>query len=187
MKLWIIREDDTKLQQEFGWDPVQKVCDCMHSPSFISLHNCENAKFWLYVAKELMVLDLEGTDSAERKQNRSNFERQTSLMALTLSEVLIINMWASDIGRSTGMNVDTLRAILEANLRLFAPNSKTLLLFLIREQSPDETQFGVTPSSQLKVRSITFCRYFRSIHCMHTLTVYTANDRKRFDINLERY
>eukprot|EP01083_Nonionella_stella_P020617 57183_1 len=101
-------------------------------------------------ARDLMVLDLEGTDSAERKQNRSNFERQTSLMALTLSEVLIINMWACDIGRSTGMNVDTLRAILEANLRLFAPNTKTLLLFIIREQSPDETQFGVTPAAQLK-------------------------------------
>jgi len=101
-------------------------------------------------ARDLMVLDLEGTDSAERKQNRSNFERQTSLMALTLSEVLIINMWASDIGRSTGMNVDTLRAILEANLRLFAPNSKTLLLFLIREQCPDETQFGVTPAAELR-------------------------------------
>jgi len=101
-------------------------------------------------ARDLMVLDLEGTDSAERKQNRSNFERQTSLMALTLSEVLIINMWATDIGRSTGMNVDTLRAILSANLRLFAPDSKTLLLFLIREQSPDESQFGVTPSAQLR-------------------------------------
>lgn len=96
-----------------------------------------------------MVLDVEGTDSAERKQNRSNFERQTSLMALTLSEVLIINIWASDIGRSTGMNVDTLRGILRANLRLFAPNSKTLLLFLIREQYPDESQFGVTPAAEL--------------------------------------
>eukprot|EP01083_Nonionella_stella_P314687 1134646_1 len=102
------------------------------------------------VARDLLVLDLEGTDSAERKQNRTNFERQTSLMALTLSEVLIINMWASDIGRSTGMNVDTLRAILQANLRLFAPNTKTLLLFIVREQSPDETQFGVTPAAQLK-------------------------------------
>jgi len=101
-------------------------------------------------AQDLMVLDLEGTDSAERKQNRSNFERQTSLMALTLSEVLIINMWAQDIGRSTGMNVDTLRAILEANLRLFNPDSKTRILFLIREQSPDETQFGVTPAAELQ-------------------------------------
>eukprot|EP01084_Bolivina_argentea_P116449 206912_1 len=101
-------------------------------------------------ARELMVLDLEGTDSAERKQNRSNFERQTSLMAMTLSEVLIINMWASDIGKATGMNVDTLRAILEANLRLFQPNTKTLLLFLIREQHPDEHAFGVTPEKELE-------------------------------------
>lgn len=35
-------------------------------------------------------------------------------------------------------------------MRLFAPNSKTLLLFLIREQCPDENQFGVTPAAQLR-------------------------------------
>ncbi len=91
-------------------------------------------------------MDLEGTDSLERTKNRQNFERQTSLMALTLSEVLIVNMWASDIGKQTGMNVDTLQTVIEANLRLFAPNNKTLLLFLIREQSPDENAFGVTPA-----------------------------------------
>lgn len=93
-------------------------------------------------AGEILVLDLEGTDALERGKNRGNFERQTSLFALTLSEVLIVNMWANDIGRSSGMNVDTLKAILEANLRLFSQKSKTLLLFLIREQNPDETQFG---------------------------------------------
>ena len=37
------------------------------------------------------------------------------------------------------MNVDTLRTILEANLRFFNPDSKIRLLFLIRQQSPDET------------------------------------------------
>jgi len=96
--------------------------------------------------KNVLVMDLEGTDAIERKLNRGNFERQTSLMALTLSEVLIVNMWANDIGRASGMNVDTLRSILEANLRLFSPNAKTTLLFLIREQSPDESQLGVTPA-----------------------------------------
>ncbi|MCP4465987.1 MAG: hypothetical protein GY813_04445, partial [Halieaceae bacterium] len=59
---------------------------------------------------DILVLDLEGTDSAERDVNRGNFERQTALMALTLSEVLIINLWSSDIGKAAGMNVDTLRS-----------------------------------------------------------------------------
>jgi len=44
--------------------------------------------------KNVLVMDLEGTDSVERKQNRGNFERQTSLMALALSEILIVNVWA---------------------------------------------------------------------------------------------
>ena len=99
---------------------------------------------------KILVLDLEGTDSSERKTSRGNFERQTSLMALTLSEILIINMWSNDIGRASGMNVDTLKSIIAANLRLFSPNSKTHLLFLIREQNSDETQPGVTPKIKLK-------------------------------------
>ena len=101
------------------------------------------------IASDLLIMDLEGTDALERKANRGNFERQTSLMALTLSEVLIINMWAQDIGRAAGMNVDTLKSIIQANLRLFAPNSKTRLLFLIREQNPDDTAMGTTPAAVL--------------------------------------
>jgi len=101
-------------------------------------------------AKHLMIMDLEGTDSIQRTKNRGNFERQTSLMALTLSEVLMVNMNTNDIGRAAGMNVETLRSVLEANLRLFSPNTKTLLLFVIRDQSTNESLPGVTPAKELE-------------------------------------
>ncbi|ETO26930.1 hypothetical protein RFI_10202 [Reticulomyxa filosa] len=94
-------------------------------------------------------MDLEGTDSIQRTKNRGNFERQTSLMALTLSEVLMVNMNTNDVGRAAGMNVETLRSVLEANLRLFSPNTKTLLLFVIRDQSSNESVPGVTPAKVL--------------------------------------
>jgi hypothetical protein len=43
-------------------------------------------------------MDLEGTDSGERGEDRTTFERQTILYGLALCEVLIVNMWEHDIG-----------------------------------------------------------------------------------------
>jgi len=95
-------------------------------------------------ARDIVCLDLEGTDSAQRKENRHNLERQTALFALTITELLIVNMWSNQVGLASGMNIETLRAIVEANLRLFTPDSKTILLFLIREQPSNENQPGTT-------------------------------------------
>jgi len=101
-------------------------------------------------AREIVCLDLEGTDSAQRKENRHNLERQTALFALTITELLIVNIWSNQIGLATGMNIDTLRAIVQANMRLFNADSKsaskTVLLFLIREQ-PSRDNPGATPKS----------------------------------------
>lgn len=95
-------------------------------------------------ARDIVCLDLEGTDSAQRTENRHNLERQTALFALTITELLIVNMWSNQIGLASGMNIDTLKAIVQANLRLFTPDSKTILLFLIREQ-PTRNNPGATP------------------------------------------
>jgi hypothetical protein len=43
--------------------------------------------------RDLVIMDLEGTDSGERGEDRTTFERQTSLYALAVAEVLLINMW----------------------------------------------------------------------------------------------
>merc|ERR1719334_1416609 len=42
------------------------------------------------------------------------------------------------------MNIDTLRSIVQANIRLFDPQSKTVLLFLIRDQPSNDNQPGTT-------------------------------------------
>ena len=51
-----------------------------------------------------LVMDLEGTDSVTRGQERHPFERQSALLALSVAEVLIINMWQHDIGRYVASN-----------------------------------------------------------------------------------
>lgn len=86
---------------------------------------------------ELCIMDLEGTDSAERGEDRGSFERQTGLFALALAEVLVINTWYHDLGRYTASNIGILKTIFEINLQLFKTGSKTTLLFLIRDFETD--------------------------------------------------
>lgn len=101
--------------------------------------------------KDLVVMDLEGTDSGERGEDRTTFERQTALYALAVAEVLIINMWEHDIGRYTASNYGILKTVFEVDLQLFhnstasaskkeAP-SKTTLLFIIRDHIEEDTPF----------------------------------------------
>ena len=51
------------------------------------------------IEKNVLVFDIEGTDSKERGEQRLTFEQTTSLLALAISDVVLINMWATDIGR----------------------------------------------------------------------------------------
>ncbi|MES1917374.1 MAG: hypothetical protein MHM6MM_009106, partial [Cercozoa sp. M6MM] len=60
-------------------------------------------------ATKLLVLDVEGTDSMSRGDERDSFERQSALLALALAEVLVINMWFTDIGRYTASNIAILQ------------------------------------------------------------------------------
>ena len=41
----------------------------------------------------LLIFDLEGTDSKERGDIGKTFEQSTALFALALSDVLVVNMW----------------------------------------------------------------------------------------------
>lgn len=85
----------------------------------------------------LLVIDLEGTDGLERGDNQS-FERQLSLFGLSVADVLIINMWAVDVGRHNAANLSLLRTIFEMNLRLFhhegyKKDEKPTLLIVLRD------------------------------------------------------
>lgn len=85
----------------------------------------------------LLVMDLEGTDGLERGDNQS-FERQLSLFGLSVADVLIINMWAVDVGRHNAANLSLLRTIFEMNLHLFhhegyKKDEKPTLLVVLRD------------------------------------------------------
>lgn len=85
----------------------------------------------------LFVLDFEGTDGIERGEDQ-NFERQLSLFALSVADILIINMWAVDVGRFNAANMNLLRTVFEVNLQLFSHGSyvkeeKPTLLVVLRD------------------------------------------------------
>ena len=43
--------------------------------------------------KKVCILDIEGTDSRERGEDKTVFEQTTSLFALAIADLLIVNMW----------------------------------------------------------------------------------------------
>ncbi|KAJ1509482.1 Dynamin-like GTPase that mediates homotypic ER fusion [Coelomomyces lativittatus] len=86
--------------------------------------------------KNILVLDLEGTDGRERGEDQ-DFERKSSLFALAIAEVVIINMWENMVGLYHGANMALLKTVLEAHLQLFQKEGspKTHLFFVIRDHS----------------------------------------------------
>lgn len=81
-------------------------------------------------------MDVEGVDGRERGDDNT-FERRSSLFALAVSEVLIINMWDKQVGLRDGANHSLLRTLLEVNAQLFLNSSRnmsrTLFYFVLRD------------------------------------------------------
>ncbi|CAM8920411.1 unnamed protein product [Rhodiola kirilowii] len=81
-----------------------------------------------------IVMDLEGTDGRERGEDDTAFEKQSSLFALAVSDIMMINMWCHDIGREQAANKPLLKTVFQVMTRLFSPR-KTTLMFVIRDKS----------------------------------------------------
>ena len=85
-----------------------------------------------------LVLDLEGSDGRERGEDDTSFERQTALFALAVSDIVVVNMWAKDVGREAGSGKPLLKTIFQVNLKLFQPAPgarRTVLLFVFRDRT----------------------------------------------------
>lgn len=82
---------------------------------------------------KILVFDIEGTDSKERGEQRMTFEQTTSLFALAIADVLLINMWTTDVGRYGASNYGLLKVIFEVNLKLFEQQAAKKLLFVLRD------------------------------------------------------
>ena len=54
-----------------------------------------------------------------------------------MADVLLINMWFSDLGRYGASNYGLLKVIFEVNLKLFEQAASKKLLFVLRDYDPD--------------------------------------------------
>ncbi|ODV77171.1 putative stress-related vesicular transport protein [Suhomyces tanzawaensis NRRL Y-17324] len=104
--------------------------------------------------ENVFVMDVEGTDGRERGEDQ-DFERKAALFALATSEILIINIWETQVGLYQGANMGLLKTVFEVNLSLFGQSKlennthKVLLLIVIRDH------IGVTPLQALAETLIT--------------------------------
>ncbi|KAK6200532.1 putative stress-related vesicular transport protein [Scheffersomyces amazonensis] len=99
--------------------------------------------------ESLLVMDVEGTDGRERGEDQ-DFERKAALFAMATSEILILNIWETQIGLYQGANLGLLKTVFEVNLSLFGKSKlektndhKVLLLIVIRDH------IGTTPKESL--------------------------------------
>lgn len=103
---------------------------------------------WLSRAPEsnILVMDVEGTDGRERGDDQ-DFERKSALFSIATSEVLVVNMWETQVGLYNGANMGLLKTVFEVNLQLFqtsqSKKERSLLFFVIRDH------LGTTPLDNL--------------------------------------
>eukprot|EP01055_Gregarina_sp_Pseudo9_P004500 Gregarina_sp_Pseudo_9__4499@NODE_466_length_2775_cov_6_878289_g442_i0_p1_GENE_NODE_466_length_2775_cov_6_878289_g442_i0NODE_466_length_2775_cov_6_878289_g442_i0_p1_ORF_typecomplete_len822_score182_09RHD3/PF05879_12/1_6e77GBP/PF02263_19/7_3e09GBP/PF02263_19/3_2e02Dynamin_N/PF00350_23/0_00017Dynamin_N/PF00350_23/2_5e03MMR_HSR1/PF01926_23/0_00016AIG1/PF04548_16/0_006Septin/PF00735_18/0_0093ABC_tran/PF00005_27/0_074ABC_tran/PF00005_27/1_9e03IIGP/PF05049_13/0_028AAA_15/PF13175_6/0_031Roc/PF08477_13/0 len=120
-------------------------------PEMDSMEGRSQTTKGVWVAKDVssntLVVDVEGTDSRERGENRLTFEHRASLFSLAIADAVIVNMWYQDLGRYAASNYGLLKTVFAVNLELFqqeANTKKTTLIFVIREYS-----HRVTPLAKL--------------------------------------
>jgi len=111
---------------------------------------------WLAKAQhtDVLIMDVEGTDSAKRGEAHAEFESkvyrhhksstmthsccQTTLFSLALSDIVIFNIHEKDIGLYNASSYTLLRTVFEQHIRLFHSDPcdstpvKTLILVVIR-------------------------------------------------------
>lgn len=90
-------------------------------------------------AGPIVVLDVEGTDSRERGEGAKAFESRTALFSLALSDVVIVNMWAHDIGRYSAANYELFETVfahavaLRRSGGMFTESCPVSILIVIRD------------------------------------------------------
>ncbi|KAK1422516.1 hypothetical protein QVD17_25693 [Tagetes erecta] len=60
-----------------------------------------------------IVMDIEGTDGQERGEDHTVFEKQSALFAMTVSDIVILNMWCHDMGCEHASNKPLLKTVFQ--------------------------------------------------------------------------
>lgn len=85
----------------------------------------------------VVVLDVEGTDSRERGEGAVAFQARTAMLALALSDVVLVNMWAHDVGRHSAANYDLFETVFAHAASLRKGDSPVRLVVVVRDCEPD--------------------------------------------------
>lgn len=93
--------------------------------------------------QRLLIIDIEGTDSQSRGEDGAAFEHMSALFALAAANLLIVNMWTSEIGRYKAASVGLLKTIFEVNLKLFNTNSRQRILFMLRDFNEQQNNLEI--------------------------------------------
>ena len=90
---------------------------------------------------KIFIIDCEGTDSKSRsEEDRGKFEHSSSLFSLAMSDILVINMWTSDVGRYTASNYGVLKIVFEMNLKLFEQKTAKKIIIFLRDFDPSRNR-----------------------------------------------
>lgn len=90
-------------------------------------------------APPVVVLDVEGADSRERGDGAKAFESRTALFALALADVVVVNMWAHDIGRYSAANYELFETVfahaaeLRKGGRVFSAAKTVRIVMVVRD------------------------------------------------------
>ncbi|XP_011003575.1 PREDICTED: protein ROOT HAIR DEFECTIVE 3 homolog 2-like [Populus euphratica] len=87
-----------------------------------------------------IAMDFEGTDSNQRGEDDTAFEKQSTLFALAIADVVLINMWYKDIGLENAASRPLLKTVFQVMKRLFKPRKKTIL-FVLRDHSKTPLEY----------------------------------------------
>jgi hypothetical protein len=91
---------------------------------------------------QILCIDLEGSDSETRGEDGAAFEHMSSLFALAVSDVLIVNMWTNEVGRYKAASVGLLKTVFEVNMKLFDRNKRHHILFVLRDFNDQQDNFN---------------------------------------------
>lgn len=90
-------------------------------------------------ASTFLIFDVEGTDSESRQDYGSRFEKILCTFALVVADVLIVNMFTTDVGRNKGSSMQLLKTILQINVKLFKNEIRPKkVIITLRDFSQDE-------------------------------------------------
>ncbi|CAD8195042.1 unnamed protein product [Paramecium octaurelia] len=89
------------------------------------------------VQNNVVVLDVEGSDSVERKSGENMVENQTALMALAMSHCFIINVFLNALGQHTSCQLSIIKIIMQQNLKLFQQDTVKHIIFVVRDWDED--------------------------------------------------